>query len=114
MARGKLPDPLARRHLVERALPPAQALRTAEAYLEQQRAVEAVEFLVKAGAEERLAELRREALSSGDLFLFRTVARRIGGPPRRDEWLALAEAAETAGKQRYAVDARRLAEREEE
>jgi hypothetical protein len=54
VARSKIPDPLARRHLIERSLQPAQALRVAEAYLEQGRALEAIEFLRKAEARDRL------------------------------------------------------------
>jgi hypothetical protein len=113
VSRSKIPGPLERRHLIERELSPAQALKTAEAYLAEGRALEAVEFLAKAGDEERLQALRREALEAGDLFLMRAVAGAMGKTPDRDEWLALAAAAEASGKQRYAVDARRQAERGE-
>ena len=113
MARSRIPGPLERRHLIERELAPAQALKTAESYLAEGRALEAVEFLAKAGDEERLQALRREALEAGDLFLLRAVADAMGKAPDRDEWLALAAAAEASGKQRYAVDARRHAERGE-
>jgi hypothetical protein len=114
VARSKLPDPLARRHLIERKLALPAALRLAEAYLEQGRSVEAVDFLMQAGADERLRALRREALESGDLFLLRAVAGAMGEPPDHDEWVALAAAAEAAGKERYAADARRQAARGEE
>ena len=33
MARAQIPDPLSRRHLVEREMPAAQSLQIAEAYL---------------------------------------------------------------------------------
>ena len=111
MSRSKIPGPLERRHLIERELAAAQALKTAEAYLAEGRVLEAVDFLGKAGDEERLQALRREAVEAGDLFLMRAVAGAMEKPPDRDEWLALAAAAEAAGKQRYAVDARRQAER---
>ena len=114
MAKGRIPNPLARRHLVERELPASQAVAIADAYLAEDRATEAADFLALAGAEERLAELRSEAVSSGDAFLLRSVARLMGAPPERDEWRRLAEAAERAGKQRYAEEARRQAERGEE
>ena len=65
----KLPDPLARRHLLERDLPESQALATAEAYLAAGRTVEAVDFLAKAGATEKLREIRAEAVAAGDPFL---------------------------------------------
>ena len=41
----------------------------------------------------------------------RAVVGAMGNAPGRDEWLALAAAAEAAGKHRYAADARRQAER---
>ena len=113
MARARIPDPLERRHLIERDLPPAHSQRIADEYLEQGRDLEAAEFLQKAGAEERLAEMRERAVQSGDAFLLRGIARITGVAPGRDEWAALAEAAAAAGKDRYAEDARRQAERGE-
>jgi hypothetical protein len=113
MARGKLPNPLERRHLVERDLSPERSRAIAEAYLAEGRSLEAVDFLAKAGAAQRLAELRREALRAGDLFLLRAVAGASGEAPRREEWEALAAAAEAAGRSRYAADARRQAARGE-
>ncbi|MDJ0853087.1 MAG: hypothetical protein QNK04_32350 [Myxococcota bacterium] len=114
MARSKIPDPLERRHLVERGIPPAQAERVAEAYLEQGRTVEAIDFLAKVGAEEAFGRLRREAVESGDFFLLRSIGHATGEAPQREEWAELARAAEAAGKLRYAEDARRQAERGEE
>ena len=113
MARSPIPDPLARRHLVERELGRDQALRIAEAYLEQGRGVEAVEFLGKAGAAERLDALRREAVEAGDAFLLRSVAAASGRRASSTEWRQLEAAANAAGKLRYAADARRQAERGE-
>lgn len=114
MAQSRIPNPLDRRHMVERELPPAQALRIAQAYLEEGRAVEALDFLRKAGAREQLGELRREAIEAGDAFLLRGVVAAAGEPATRDEWLALAEAAAAAGKLRYADEARRQAQRVKE
>jgi hypothetical protein len=114
MAKSRIPDPLARRHLVERALPEAEALAIADAYLADGRITEAVDFLRVAGARDRLREVRAEAVSSGDAFLLRSVALAMSAPPKREEWRELAVAAEAAGKQRYAVEARRQAERGEE
>jgi len=114
MAKSKIPGALERRHLVERELSPAQALSYAEAYLADGRSVEAVDFLRKAGADERLEALRAEALESGDAFLLRAVAVATGREPQREEWRALAEAATSAGKERYAVEASRQAERGED
>ncbi len=110
MARSKIPDALERRHQIERELPPEKALQMAEAYLEEGRSVEAVEFLRKAGAAERLGELRQEALAAGDVFLLRAAATAAGAPPERHEWAALADEAARAGKDLYAHEARRQAE----
>jgi hypothetical protein len=114
MARSKIPDPLKRRHLVEGEQSAAQSLAVAEAYLEQGRAVEALAFLVKAGADDRLVELRGAAVEAGDLFLLRQVATAQREAPSAAEWSALAAAAEASGKELYAADARRQAERAEE
>jgi hypothetical protein len=113
VARSKLPDPLTRRHLVERELPAAQSLELAKAYLGEGRRIEAVDFLHKAGAADRLQALRNEAIAEGDAFLLRRVAESTGTPPTREEWQSLARAAESAGKDRYAAEARRQSEREE-
>jgi len=114
MGRSAIPGPLERRHLVEREVPAEKARVIAEAYLELGRTLEAIDFLAKAGAGEGLAELRAGAIQAGDAFLLRAVTRAAGAPARREEWARLAEAAERAGKQRYALDARRQAERGEE
>jgi len=111
MARSHIPGPLERRHLVERELTPQQAQRIAEAYLAEDRRFEAVDFLRKAGRAERLAELRAEAVETGDAFLLRAVATAQGEPPRAEEWSTLAAHADAAGKGRYAAEARRQAER---
>ena len=111
MAKSHIPDALERRHLVEREIPAAQALRIAEAYLDAGREIEAVDFLRKARAAEKLAELRRQAIERGDAFLLRSIAIAAGEAPRRDEWEALAQAAASAGKQRYADEGRRQARR---
>ena len=110
MAKAKIPDPLGRRHLIERDLAPAQALKYAQAYLEEGRAVEAVDFFAKADAKESLEELRLEAIRSGDVFLLRVVAAALGVTPVRADLQDAAQAADAAGKERYAQEARRLAE----
>lgn len=114
MARNKLPNPLERRHWIEKDLSVAQALSVAEAYLECGRSVEAIEFLVIAEAADRLTALRREAIEAGDAFLLRAVGAAMEEPPVQEEWETLAEAASRAGKERYATEARRQAGRENE
>ncbi len=113
MGKSKLPGPMERRHLIERELSAAQALRYAEAYLAEGLEVDAVSFLVKAGATDQLDALRGRAIEAGEGFLFRTVALETGVPPKPEEWKALAEGATRAGKERYAAEALRHAERGE-
>ena len=114
MAKSRIPDALERRHMVEREMAPAQALRIAEEYLAEGRELEAVDFLRKAGAGEKLAELRREAIARGDAFLLRSIAAASGAPPTGDEWQALAQAAASTGRNRYADEGRRQAQRGKE
>ena len=114
MAKRKLPDPLRRRHLVEQKIDPARALQIAEAYLEEDRAMEAVAFLMKAEARERLASLREQAVREGDAFLLREVCTALAEEVDAGTWRALAEAARAAGKDRYAAEASRQAARLED
>jgi len=113
VGKTKLPRPIERRHLVERELNAAQALRYAEAYLEEGLEVDAIAFLVKAGATDQLEALRIRSIEVGDGFLLRAVAAAMEDPPKAEEWEALAEAAKRLGKERYATDALRHAERGE-
>ena len=114
MAKRKIPDPLRRRHLVEQKIDPARALQIAEAYLEEDRAMEAVAFLMKAEAWERLASLREQAVREGDVFLLRDVSTALAEEVDAGTWRALAEAARAAGKDRYAAEASRQAARLED
>jgi len=111
VAKAKIPDPLERRHLIERTLEPARALAIAEAYRAEGRALEAIAFLKKAGAVEMLEAVAQEALREGDAFLLREGAQALGREPTVAEWHALAEAAAASGKDRYVAEARRQAER---
>lgn len=109
MKQVRLPDPLKRRHLVSEQQG-ASALATAQAYLSVGRSIEAIDFLLRAGDESHLAELREGAIDSGDLFLLRAVARAQSRPIAAQEWRRLAESAESAGKLRYSAEARRQAD----
>jgi len=114
MAKKGIPNPLERRHLVERDLPAERARGIAEAYLAEGRIDEAIDFLAIAQDTQRLGELRAEAVSSGDAFRLRSVTHALGVTPEREEWSRLAEAARSLGKQRYADEAERQAERGED
>jgi len=111
VAKAKIPDPLTRRHLVEKELPPDQARAIAEAYLADDRCLEAIDFLKLAGAGEALAALRARAIADGDAFLLRAVASAQAEPPAKDDWQKLEAAAIASGRERYALAARRQLER---
>jgi hypothetical protein len=111
MARSTIPNPLDRRFLIERELAPAKALEIAEAYLAEERVWEAIAFLVKADARDRLLELAEAASRAGDAFLVRELCRAAGQQPTPEGWAETAEAARAAGKERFAAQAQRLAER---
>lgn len=113
MAKSAIPGPLERRHLVVQDLDEEAALKIAAAYLEQGRMIDAIDFLAKANDTERLNALAAEAISIGDPFLLQSIAGVTGDEPDRATWNRCADAAEAAGKDRYAVTARRNAARSE-
>jgi hypothetical protein len=109
LATPKIPNPMERRHLIERELEPSRSLAIADAYLADGRAPEAIAFLTKAGAQDRLESLAGEAVSEGDAFLLAQLALVLERPPSADRWTRLAEHAEAVGKLLYAEMARRHA-----
>ena len=111
MAKSGIPNPLERRHLIEREVAPEASLRLAEAYLAEGRAWEAIAFLQKAGAQDRLAALREEAVAGGDFFMVRELTRVLGDEVPAARWRDTSEAATAAGLERYAASAHRMAER---
>jgi hypothetical protein len=111
VAKSKIPGALERRHLIVKSQDASKDLAIAEVYLDAGRAIEALEFLAKAGASERLAELRATAVREGDAFLLRRVADTAALLPTKEEWSSLAAAAEGLGKDAYATEAHRQAGR---
>lgn len=109
MAHKKLPDPLARRHLLEGTLDPQKARAYGEAYLAAGREVEAIEFLARGEAREELTALQEAALERGDAFLMRSASAALGDEPSSAVWSRLAEVAAEAGRLRDAETAQRLA-----
>jgi hypothetical protein len=115
LANLKLPDPLSRRHLLDGDLESARALALAQAYLADDREVEAVDFLAAAGPEsntearEALESLRSAALERGDVFLMRMVITALDAEPSAETWRALAAAASRAGRPQDVETAERLA-----
>jgi hypothetical protein len=111
---SKIPGPIERRHFIERDLSAAQAMGYAQAYLDVGRDCDAIPFLVMADAQDELEAILRRSIENGDVFLCRAVSMATGVAPQREQWRELAQAAVTAGKERYAAEAQRLAEREED
>jgi hypothetical protein len=111
MARPVLPDALARREWLEQPLDAARALAVAEAYLAEDRAAEAVAFLSKAGASERLRALREESIRAGDAFLLKEISRALGEEATAEHWRRLRDAATAAGRASYATEAQRQVDR---
>ena len=62
MAKSIIPNPLERRHLVEKDLDAIAASKIADAYLEEGRKLEAIDFLAKANDSERLRAIAEEAI----------------------------------------------------
>ncbi len=114
MARTRIPNPLERRHLIEKELSPDQALGIAEAYLAEDRRAESAIFFHKAGAGERLQELADLAVEEGDGFLLGEVSRIRQEEAAPEVWARLGEAAERLGKLRYAESAARQANRSDD
>lgn len=109
MAKTKLPDPLARRYLLERELDPAKARLLADTYLEAGREIEAIEFFARASAEEPLRVLRAAAIERGDVFLMKMASAALDEEPTSEVWRTLQQAARAAGRERDAEMASRLA-----
>ena len=111
MAKDRIPDALERRHLIEKELPAEQALGIAEAYLAEERLAEAVAFLGKAGADERLERLAETAVEQGDAFLLTEVSKVRRREPEAAQWERLEASARRLGKLFYAEAAQRQASR---
>jgi len=109
--RAPIPDPLARRHELEKALEPARARAIGEAYLAAQREIEAIAFLKKAAATDALEELCATAIERGDSFLLREACSALGRAPGREDWERLERAAGAQGREKYAAEAKRQVER---
>ena len=107
----RIPDPLKRRHLVEGEIDPAKALALAEAYLEAGRDQEAIAFLARAGATDRLEALFDEAARAADSFLVRQAAEALDREVSASTWTEVEKRARELGKERYAAEAKRQAAR---
>ena len=109
MAKTGIPNPLKRRHMIEQEMSASEALAVAEVYLEADRASEALVFLVKAEARDRMMILVEEAIVEGDAFLLKQLTDALEEDPGEAAWERATKAATAAGKDRYAEMARRHA-----
>ena len=114
MPKTVLPDALTRREWIEEPPKKDRDQRVAEAYLGEARRAESLVFLARSGGAETLRDLTEQAIREGDAFLLREACRALGEEPDREQWSRLAEAAARAGKESYAAEARRQAERRKE
>ena len=108
MASPKLPDPLARRHLLEGTLDPAKARAYGEAYLAAGREVDAIDFLSRGGDSEAIEKLEVAAVERGDAFLLRVASHARGVDPTAATWQQLANRATELGRERDADTALRM------
>jgi hypothetical protein len=110
MAKRKIPNLIERRNLLAKNLDAKQAMALADAYLAEDRVVDALAFLTKAEASDRLEALAEQAIASGDAFLLKAALEAAKDDVHdRNRWVRLAEAAEAAGKSLYATVALHMA-----
>ena len=106
----KLPDPLAKRDLLyaEDKAKGVDHVAIADAYVDGDRLVEAVQFYERAGAHDRLQKLKSRAIESGDSALLLVIAAALkghGGEVGESDWSALAKTALAGGKFAAAAEA---------
>jgi hypothetical protein len=110
MAKRKIPNLIERRQLLAKNLDAKQAIGLADAYLAEDRIIDALAFLANAGATDRLEALAEQAIASGDAFLLKAALEAAHDDVHdRDRWVRLAAAAEAAGKSLYATVALHMA-----
>ena len=83
--------------------------RIADSLLAEGRVNEAIDYLEKLRDDEKLKEIKKEALESGDLFSFERVVRILEEEITQKEWESLGDQAMQDKKYRYAQDAYRKA-----
>lgn len=109
MAKTKHPDPLSRRHLLEREIEPSKASAIAKAYLDEGREIEAIDFFAKAEDRDALMKIQEVAVERGDVFLMKAASEGLGEEASTARWEELARRAGELGRNRDAESALRLA-----
>jgi len=81
---------------------PARCVQLGNAYLEEGRISDAIDFFEKARDREGLDRLLERCLGDGDVFLFRKVAKILDLSPGPEEWIKLGDRALSLGKLHFA------------
>jgi hypothetical protein len=101
-----LPTPEQKRRLLhDDRTPPDRLDELADRYVEAERFGEAFEMLEKTRNEERLLRIRRLAVERGEPFLLAQTERLLRDRASTEDWLAVAEVAQRAGRLSHARNA---------
>lgn len=84
---------------------PEELKRLGKEYLEEGRAVDALDFLEKAGDREGIARIRDLSIEQGDIFLLQQTAKLLQAPIEEKDWRATVEKALEEGRFREALTA---------
>lgn len=105
-----LPTTLEKReYLYGKGAPKDTLISLGDRYIEAGRLEDAALFFNRAEDTGRLEDLFREAVSSGDYFLYVHVARLLGRPPAKEDLQKLTAAAREAGLEVFARQAEEAA-----
>ncbi|MBW1982600.1 MAG: hypothetical protein JRJ12_15420 [Deltaproteobacteria bacterium] len=103
MARKKLLSCLKKRDLLNSdKADPSQLRAMGEAYLQQDRISDAIDFFEKAHYTEGLSELKQRCIQEGDFFLFKRLSQILSFSPDTQEWEILGDNALKQGKLLFA------------
>lgn len=106
MSRKSLLGCLEKRDLLNRTAVAVETLVSeGKEFEEAGQLSDAVDFYEKARDHESLSRIFEIAREEADVFLLGRIARILNAPLQAEEWLAVAERAETLGKRAFAAEA---------
>jgi hypothetical protein len=91
----------------------SELVKFGEAYRQEGRFSDCIDFFEKAGHVEGLIQLKEQCAAEGDYFLYQRLVRLSEDPPTSEEWLRLGENALGAGKLLFALFAFRQTDHSE-
>lgn len=91
----------------------SELVKFGEAYRQEGRYSDCIDFFEKAGHVEGLIQLKEECAAEGDYFLYQRLARILEDSPNSEEWLRLGDNSLGAGKLLFALFAYRQADHPE-